>query len=95
MDSAVNAGVLAWGGLFAFLALMIVVDLRVGSAQKHMTVRTAGIWSAIWIGMAMLFGVGLGWLPTSGADEWRSVVMPAIALGGLSLFLMARTPRRH
>src|SRR3712207_5498486 len=38
---------------------MIVVDLRVGSARKHMTVRTAGIWSAIWMGLAVLFGVGL------------------------------------
>lgn len=48
-------------------------------------------WSGILL--IMLFGVGLGWLPTSGADEWRSVVMPAIALGGLSMATFARITR--
>ena len=45
MSAAVNAGTLAWGGLLALLVVMIVVDLKVGSAQKHMTVRTAVVWS--------------------------------------------------
>ena len=59
MSEAVNAGALAWGGLLAFLVLMVVVDLKVGSAQKHMTVRTAATWSAIWVGLALAFGAGL------------------------------------
>jgi tellurite resistance protein TerC len=59
MESQVDAGLAVWGGLIAFLALMIVVDLRVGSARKHMDVRTAAIWSGIWIGISVLFGVGL------------------------------------
>ena len=59
MSQAVNAGALAWGGLLAFLAVMIVVDLKVGSAQKHMTVRTAAVWSAIWVGLSVAFGAGL------------------------------------
>lgn len=59
MDSQVDAGLAVWGGLLAFLALMIVVDLRVGSARKHMDVRTAAIWSAIWVGVSVLFGIGL------------------------------------
>jgi tellurite resistance protein TerC len=48
-----------WAGLLAFLIAMIAVDLRVGSARKHMDVRTAGIWSAIWVGLSVLFGIGL------------------------------------
>jgi tellurite resistance protein TerC len=59
MESQVDAGLAVWGGLIAVLALMIVVDLRVGSARKHMDVRTAAIWSGIWIGISVLFGVGL------------------------------------
>lgn len=59
MESQVDAGLAVWGGLLAFLALMIVVDLRVGSARKHMDVRTAAIWSGIWIGISVLFGIGL------------------------------------
>ena len=63
--SAVNAGVLAWGGLLAFLVVMVVVDLQVGSARRHMTVRTAATWSAIWVGLALTFGAGL-WLVAGG-----------------------------
>jgi tellurite resistance protein TerC len=59
MDTTLAVGPLAWAGLLAFLAAMIVVDLKVGSAQKHMTVRTAAIWSGIWISLAIAFGVGL------------------------------------
>jgi tellurite resistance protein TerC len=59
VQDQITATPLAWGGLLAFLALMIVVDLKVGSAQKHMTVRTAAIWSGVWIGLAALFGAGL------------------------------------
>ena len=65
MSEAVSATPLAWGGLLAFLALMIVVDLKVGSAQKHMTVRTAAVWSGIWVGLSVLFGAGL-WLVAGG-----------------------------
>ncbi len=48
-------------------------------------------WSGILL--IMLFGVTLGWLPTSGADDWRSVLMPAVALGGLSMATFARITR--
>jgi tellurite resistance protein TerC len=60
-----DVGPLAWGGLLAFLAVMILVDLRVGSAQKHMTVRTAALWSAIWVGLSVAFGAGL-WVQEGG-----------------------------
>ncbi len=69
MDSAVDAGPLAWAGLLAFLIAMIVVDLRVGSAQKHMTVRTAGIWSAIWVSLAIIFGIVLLVVESAEAGE--------------------------
>ena len=48
-------------------------------------------WSGIML--IMLFGVALGWLPTSGADSWVSVLMPAVALGGLSMATFARMTR--
>ncbi len=69
MDSAVDAGPLAWAGLLAFLIAMIVVDLRVGSAQKHMTVRTAGLWSAIWVSLAIIFGIVLLVVESAEAGE--------------------------
>ncbi len=66
MSEAVSATPLAWGGLLAFLAAMIVVDLKAGSAQKHMTVRTAAVWSGIWVAFSVLFGAGL-WVVAGGA----------------------------
>jgi tellurite resistance protein TerC len=69
LSDGVVAGPLAWGGLIAFLVVMIVVDLRVGSAQRHMTVRTAAVWSAIWIALAVGFGAGLWALEGAEAGE--------------------------
>jgi tellurite resistance protein TerC len=48
---------------------MIVVDLRVGSAQRQMTVRTAAVWSGIWVGLAVTFGAGLWVLEGAAAGE--------------------------
>ncbi len=61
MSESIAAGPIAWGALLAFLAVMIVVDLKVGSAQRQMTVRTAAVWSGIWIALAVTFGALL-WL---------------------------------
>ena len=69
MSEQIAAGPLAWGGLLAFLVVMVVVDLKVGSAKRHMTVRTAGLWSGIWISLAVAFGAGLWALEGSGAGE--------------------------
>jgi predicted tellurium resistance membrane protein TerC len=55
----VAAGPLVWGGLFAFLAAMVAVDLRVGASGQEMTVRRAATWSAVWFGLAIAFGAGL------------------------------------
>ena len=48
-------------------------------------------WSGILL--ILLFAVTLGWLPSSGADQPASVVMPAIALGALSMATFARIAR--
>ena len=69
MSEQLAAGPLAWSGLLAFLVVMVVVDLKVGSAQRHMTVRTAALWSAIWVGLAIAFGAGLWALEGAEAGE--------------------------
>jgi tellurite resistance protein TerC len=59
MSAQIAAGPLAWSALLAFLVAMIVVDLRVGSARRHVTVRAAAVWSGVWIALAVSFGAGL------------------------------------
>lgn len=48
-----------------------------------------------WLGMLLLltFSLGLGWFPTSGANSWLSIVLPAASLGFGSMAGMARTTR--
>ena len=62
----VAAGPLVWAGLLAFLAAMVVVDLRVGASGEAMTVRRAATWSGVWLGLAVAFGAGL-WAFAGGA----------------------------
>jgi len=69
VSEALNVGPLSWAALLAFLVAMIVVDLKVGSAQKHMTTRTAAVWSAVWVTLAVAFGAGLWVLGTAEAGE--------------------------
>jgi tellurite resistance protein TerC len=59
LSEQVAAGPLAWAGLLAFLVVMIAVDLMVGSGRRDMTMRTAAVWSAIWVVLALVFGAGL------------------------------------
>jgi peptide/nickel transport system permease protein len=43
--------------------------------------------------LILVFGVMLGWLPTSGAGDLRALVLPSIALGALSMSTFARMAR--
>jgi peptide/nickel transport system permease protein len=43
--------------------------------------------------LILLFGVGLRWLPTSGADSFASLLMPSLALGALGMSTFARMTR--
>ena len=48
-------------------------------------------WSGILL--ILLFAVTLDVLPSSGADQWSSLIMPSIALGALSMATFARIAR--
>jgi peptide/nickel transport system permease protein len=43
--------------------------------------------------LILFLGVHLRWLPTSGADDLRSLIMPSLALGALSMSTFARMAR--
>jgi peptide/nickel transport system permease protein len=91
------------GAALAFsLSLGLAVGLATGVGRGTWVERTLmpvvligqsmpTFWSGILL--IMLFAVTLRWLPASGADEWRAVIMPAIALGGLSMATFARITR--
>jgi peptide/nickel transport system permease protein len=48
-----------------------------------------------WMGLLLVlfFSLNLGWFPSSGANQWSSVVLPGITLGTSMMAAMARTTR--
>lgn len=52
---------------------------------------TPTFWSGVLL--ILVFGVWLGWLPTSGAQQASSVILPAISLALLSMATFARITR--
>lgn len=87
-----------------FVAILIAVPLGTIAAvyrgrvldQAAMTMSLVGVsLPNFWLGplLAMVFAVGLGWLPVSGAGTWRHLVLPAITLGAALAAVLARLTR--
>ncbi|ENK9949663.1 glutathione ABC transporter permease GsiC [Salmonella enterica] len=61
-----------------------------------MTLAVTGIsFPAFALGMLLMqiFSVGLGWLPTVGADSWQHYILPSLTLGAAVASVMARFTR--
>lgn len=49
-----------WAGFFALVLVMLAVDLSVSRHRNGtMSLRAAALWSAIWIGTALVFNLGI------------------------------------
>src|SRR5205814_2225887 len=87
-----------------FISLLIGIPAGIISAVKVNTwwdnvakgVALLGLSiPGFWLGLVLIlvFSVWLRWLPTSGAGDWRHVVMPALALGWYFAASMLRLTR--
>jgi tellurite resistance protein TerC len=55
-----ETSLLLWLGFSAFIVAMLALDLGVFSRRAHdVSFREAAIWSAVWIGLALTFNLGL------------------------------------
>lgn len=53
---------LLWIGFIAFVAAMLALDLGVFHRKAHsVSVKEAAIWSAVWIGLSLIFNVIVFW----------------------------------
>ncbi|MCC7008909.1 MAG: ABC transporter permease [Acidobacteria bacterium] len=80
------------------LPLGVAAALQRGRALDHaaMTMALAGVaMPNFWLGpvLAIVFSVGLGWLPVSGTGTWRHLVLPAVTLGASLAAITARMTR--
>lgn len=49
-----------WVGFLAFVGLMLAIDLGIFHRNSHeVSLKEAGIWSAVWVALAGLFNVGI------------------------------------
>ena len=86
---------LAAGALVVALGIGIPAGVVMAVWRGGWVVLTGQSLPTFWSGilLILLFGVNLGWLPTSGADGLSSLVMPSVALGALTMSTFARMTR--
>lgn len=60
MGELANIPLWIWGAFLAFVLLMLALDLGVFHRQAHkIEMKEALVWSGVWIGLALLFNLGL------------------------------------
>ena len=81
-----------WAGFLIFVAVMLALDLGVFHRRNHAVgFREALLWSGIWIGLALLFGAGVGWrFGTAKGLEFLTgyVIEKALSIDNLFVFLV-------
>jgi peptide/nickel transport system permease protein len=92
----------------AFIAIAIAITLSIplgiiAAVKQNTWIDSLTMFVALlgvsipvfWLGLMLLlfFSLKLGWFPVSGAENWKSFVLPGIALGFLSMASIARVTR--
>ena len=75
-----------WLGFIAFVIVMLVLDLTVFHKKDEvMKVKTALLWSAFWIGLAVIFNIGIYFV---GGNFWGEALAKQKALEFLTGYLI-------
>jgi len=79
-------------------SLGIVAAVRRGTRYDYASTILAVLGQSLpnfWLGimLILLFGVALRWLPTSGFEGWRHLILPAVTLAAFPMALVARLTR--
>ena len=84
-----NVSVWMWVGFFALVLAMLAVDLGVSRRRTGaMSLRTAALWSAVWIGTALLFNLAIYlWRGPEPALEFFTAYLIEKALSVDNLFV--------
>jgi tellurite resistance protein TerC len=81
-----------WAGFLIFVAVMLALDLGVFHRRAHaIRFREAAIWSAVWIGLALLFnaGIALRFGPEKGLEFLTGyLIEKALSVDNLFVFIV-------
>jgi len=91
-------------GISLLISILVAIPLGILAAKKQNTWLDSGTTAfallgismpSFWLGLLLilLFSLELGWLPSFGATEPTSIIMPAIVLSVQYVALMMRTTR--
>jgi len=82
---------LLWSGFITFLITALLVDLKVFHRQSHqVSVKEALGWSAVWISLALAFGLGIGiWMGSEKAMLFITgyLIEASLSMDNLFVFL--------
>ncbi len=83
---------LLWVGFIAFVLVMLAIDLGVFHRQAHeVSLKEAGIWSAVWVTFALLFNLGVYvWFGPQRALEFTTgyVIEKALSVDNIFVFVV-------
>ena len=84
--------------VFFGVTIGIIAAVRRGTAYDYAGTAFAVLGQSLpnfWLGimLILLFGVALRWLPTSGFEGWRHLVLPGVTLAAFPTALVARLTR--
>jgi tellurite resistance protein TerC len=83
---------LLWAGFIVFVLAMLAIDLGVFHKNAHeVTLKEAGIWSAVWVTLAVVFNVGVyHWFGSERALEFATgyLIEKALAVDNIFVFVI-------
>lgn len=86
---------LLWAGFIVFVLAMLAIDLGVFHKKAHeVSLREAGIWSAVWVALAVVFNVGVySWFGAERALEFTTgyLIEKALAVDNIFVFVVIFT----
>jgi tellurite resistance protein TerC len=81
-----------WAGFIGFVLVMLALDLGVFHRQSHdVSLKEAGVWSAVWVAMALVFNLGVYfWFGSERALEFTTgyLLEKALAVDNLFVFVI-------
>jgi tellurite resistance protein TerC len=84
-----------WVGFIAFVLAMLAIDLGVFHKKAHeVSLKEAGIWSAVWVALAIVFNVGVySWFGADRALEFTTgyLIEKALAVDNIFVFVVIFT----
>lgn len=88
---------LAIAVVFGVLAGAIAAVYRKGTIDRLITILSSGglCIPAFFLGLVLMliFSIELRWLPTSGAESWKNLILPAVTVAASNAAVLARYTR--